>query len=404
MPEPLLVVVPGHWAPLAEHLAARGHPVYGHVGGRPSYNWYGRWTEATAAYGHIRQAFADAWAGAVDLEKTTRAVDDGGPLADHLAALPDKLASAAVLGDVFERVVRDKGIGAVVVVCSYDATGRTAVLAGKRAGVPVVHVAHSCQSAAPADAWYAARDPGDVLCVPGERDADWWRTCLDAFPELAPADLTIETTGHALWDGYAGLTRNFPVKGTPQRVLWACESGDSPAQTEAIWHSRAVPTMAWQAFLEAGRRERWAVVLKGRIGESGERRHQWEAEAREALGAERVRYTDAAPQDVLPNVDVAVVQDSNLGVEALKLGIPVVSITRNGGCLFSDNPAAGVWVVDGVNGGRPDLGDRIRYAVGAALEHTDFPLCRAESVRYDGGTGTALARVAEVIEGVAQRA
>lgn len=407
MKAPIFVVAPGHWRPLVDALIERGHDdVYSLLGSRPSYNFYGPWLAGEQHFSALKQTLHLSWAGAVDLEKTVCAVAGTDwaateALSTEVGALRERLCSAIVLGQLFEQVMRDKGIKAMIVGCSYDPTGRTAVLAAQRAGVPVIHVTHGCQSAAPQDAWYAARDPGDVLCVPGERDGAWWHTCTEAYNVVAPSDgRAYHVTGHPLWDGYATLQR----RGQPRVpvVLWACESGANAAQTPAIWSSREVPTHAWGTFLAASKGMPWQVVLKGRVGEDGYRRQDWETEARQVLGAQRVTYTDAAPEEVLPDVDVVVCQDSNLGVEALMLGIPVVSITRAGGGLFE--PDGSVVVLRGGDSwfGAADL----RYSIEQLIKYPPAPaVLKEEAAHYNRGVdGLAMARVVGVIEEVAGRA
>lgn len=411
MPEPVFFVGPGHWRPLVDALLAHGWDantgVYSLLGAKPSYNWYGPWLAGEQHFSALKQTLHLSWAGAVDLEKTVCAVagdaaEVRGALEAAVGALREQLGSAIVLGQLFEQVMRDKGIKAMIVGCSYDPTGRTAVLAAQRAGVPVIHVTHGCQSAAPQDAWYAARDPGDVLCVPGQRDVAWWQECLRAHAEQrgTPAQVDIRVTGHPLWDGYATLQR----RGQPRVpvVLWACESGANAAQTPAIWASREVPTHAWGKFLAASKGMPWQVVLKGRVGEDGYRRQDWETEARQVLGEQRVTYTDAAPEEVLPDVDVVVCQDSNLGVEALMLGSPVVSITRAGGGLFE--PDGSVVVLRGGDSwfGAADL----RYSIEQLIKYPPAPaVLKEEAAHYNRGVdGLAMARVVGVIEEVAGRA
>jgi hypothetical protein len=408
-PPAVFVAGPRHWRDLGDALAKRGLEVYGLFSGRPTYNWFPRFIEAEQDHRQMREALLLAEPGRIDLQKSCIAVadpEDGNlELQTRLVALRADLAWAYAMRRAIGPLLTEKWCSAVVTTCTYDPLGRTVVAAARDAGVPVVHVAHSCQSAAPEDAWYAAKDPGDVLCVPGERDRQWWLECIEAFDAPALEGFRLEVTGHPLWDHHW----EAPLAETAEAptVLWACESGASAAQTPRLWRSRETPIEAWQSFLRAMgdlgdvRRNGHPpqLILKARDWEDANLCEAWHAEAVGVLGADRVLTTNAAPEDILSKADVVVCQDSNLGVEALIRGVPVVSLTRDGGCLFDPQPGGSATVL---NAHKPRLELGLGNALRAVLEHPPLnrEAIREEAARYCAPGGAGMAAVCGVIEEV----
>lgn len=410
----LFLAAPAHWTPLADTLRERGNTVHSLLGGRPNYDWYARWLQFEQEYRAMRLVLDKAQAGTTDLERSCRAIPDSADgwqeLQEKLQGLSHALARAYALRRAVADVVENQGCTTVVTTCTYDPIGRIVVQAARDRGVPVVHVTHACQTAAPQDAWYCASDPGDVLCVPGERDKQWWVDCLASDPpELAPR---IEVTGHPLWDIHWSNGWEDTIPHQPPVVLWACESGASPAQTPRIWQSREAPINAWQSFLRAlgspGLRDFQRggqplhLLLKVREGESHDLIDTWVQEAKDVLGTERVTVSEEPVHRVVPRADVVLCQDSNLGVEGLILGVPVVSLTRDGGGLFTTRKDGTVTVL---HLGAPGLEGTIAHVLDYLLKQTPTrAACRDAAMSYARSGGTSMDDACQVIEEVASHA
>jgi len=381
----LAVLVPEHWLPLADALRAAGHAVRL----LPDWQPLVRHREALdVALAEVRDALTAAGTDPLLLS-----------LVDALPVLATRAQAVreTVLGHPDPPA--DGAPEALVVTCTTDATGRAAVQAGRERGIPVLHVTHACQSLDPRLAAWArtAPGPGEWVLVPGERDAAWW---AQANPGLV-AQGRVRVTGHALWDGYAALTRDTSPREKPV-VLWACESGASPWQSAETWHSRAVPALAYRAFLDAlhtlgARGTVCTVILKARAGEEPAVLQQWMREAFDVLrgSGHDLVVSIEPPAAVLPRCDVVVCQQSNIGVEALLLGVPVLNLARAGSTLLdehvptfhlaSDTPGvAREWLVE---------------ALDLALSGRSARDWQAIGRHYHAGTGDgrSLARVVDTI-------
>lgn len=262
----------------------------------------------------------------LELEKSARAT---GAVMETLEQVHDlyrcSQLSYALLSHLTEQH-RRAAYTAFVTTCTYDLLGATLVFLGKQLGVPVVHVQHACTAFEPEEAWFCREYSGDLVLVPGERDREWWQHC-------AP-DVQVEVAGNPLWDKYATLRR---VPHTGKVVLWAAESGANADQTPRYWESRNVPQRAWHAFLGALRQyeEPLEVLIKFRRGEDLAFCEQSEADLRRMGRQHSIHFLQSEPlEEELLRCDLVVCQESNLGIEALHLGIPVASWTRSGQRLF----------------------------------------------------------------------
>ena len=348
-------------------------------------------------------------AAVLDLRKAIGCVED--------AALRRELAAVvANLGNPLARVIgiyttahhavaalssAERKHALLVTTCTYDPPGRALAAVARETGLPLVHLAHACQSGPPEGAWYAGEVPGDWLLVPGERDAAWWEASCLAHA-TAPQ---IVVTGQPLWDGYARLVRQ-PV--TPPQLVWLAESGAHPTMQPGTWTSRDVPQRAWQAFLAAlaslPADLEWQLCLKTRSGEDPALVERWMADLFDWEFGHVVTHTDAWLQEVLPGAAVVVGQDSNGLLEAAHLGIPCLSITRRGGALFA--PEDPVLVLDG-EGDPDELAQLLAPPLGALLRRPpadgrEAAALRAMARRYNAGAdGRGLVRTVATLQGIA---
>lgn len=387
----VLLVAPGHWRPLVDALI----PVFGEhdvaslLGGQPSYNIY----EAFQHAQREREGYADlldyTQSGGIDVAKMLRAVEAPAEVRELIEGLPIQLQMAYTLRRTIEFAHQQQPFSAIITTCTYDPIGLSVLLEAKHQGISCVYVHHGCHAVTPEDAWYCRDYLADVICCPGERDAQWWRRCLgeDLWRQPVPR---IEVTGQPLWDCYATTQR---VSHEKPCVLWAAESGANPGQTPAIYRSRDVPERAWQAFLHAMKEIETPceIVLKVRTGEDPEVIQRWMNDLHDWELEHEVTVSSQLSWDVLSRVDVVVCQDSSIGVEALCLGIPVISITREGGELFK--------LPVPVLSGKHELSGYLHREIKKALRGDSVT---PEAAYYNRGIdGSAMARVVQVISDVA---
>lgn len=327
-------VIPRTWFFLADALRAAGHDVVTVPADLP-------WLPGT-------HPLDPSWHAAIlDLRKAIRAIEGLG--GTEVSTLLNGLGEGISLAEGVRRLIHEERPDAVLCVCASDLRGRAAVLAAREVGVPSIHVSHACPTGVPEEAWYAAEAPGDWVCLAGERDVTWWQRCMETHrpAEDDRRETVYAVTGNPLWDAYAAAPP-VPARGDVPTVLWACETGDNDWQTPQLWESRDVPERAWRAFLEAittlQKEKPVRVILKIRGGEDAETLRRWITEASEAWrdlpGVLSVAVSQQPPIDVLPEADVVVCQQSNIGIEALMLGKPLVVIGRRGADLFPADGAA----------------------------------------------------------------
>ncbi|HYE58555.1 MAG TPA: glycosyltransferase [Rhodothermales bacterium] len=300
----VVCAIPFWLVPLAEALAEKGHEVH-HL-------WP---VQGGGEYAHVT-----AIAG-VDLKKALLATNAAPEVTEEIS----RLASHASMGArLFDGIVQLKP-DAVVVGYTADPNGRAALAAAKHLNVPLIHVQHNCNALVPEDAWFLRDAPGDVVLAPGERDRQWWARC-------AP-DAKVVVCGHPMWDAYATLQRGALLAGKPV-VCWIAESGANATQSPLVYQFKDAPERAWQGFLGAIKllKKDVRVVVKVRPMEDRAVIDRWVRDA-EVAGLD-AHVTDAPCKEVLPWVDLVVHQQSNAGVEALHLGIPVVTLTRPGVTLL----------------------------------------------------------------------
>lgn len=325
-------LVPGQWRFLVDALHERVN-TSSLCAGQVSGDLYELDLDVEEQLARLRGVLAACDGGMLDLLKAVRVVE-GEEIEARLRDVPDQLLLAYRIRALVTLAHQQEPISVLVTTCTYDVLGNTLVLVGKELGIPVIHVQHNCHAFVPEDAWFCKEAPGDLVLVPGERDVEWWRRCNP--------NVQVEVTGNPLWDRYATLQR---VPHKRKTVVWAAESGANAAQTPAYWESRDVPAHAWIAFLEAVQHieKPVEVVIKLRKGELYHMVDGWANSAYNALLEEPPQpmltphslvFSQEEPYEVLPHVDVLVCQESNFGVEALHLGVPVVSIVRNGMSLL----------------------------------------------------------------------
>lgn len=302
----IFVAVPSQWEFLAAALRQEGHEV------RSVHEGYAHYPLHSLATGD---------APLTDLRKAIAATTpaDALPLVNRLL---DKVGDHEALACFVRQGAQD--CQAIVVTYTADVLGRAAIEAGRAWGVPVIHVQHACYSVLPEDAWYLRDTPGDLVLAPGERDRHWWGRCA---PEAK-----VVVTGQPLWDSYHGMQRT-PTD--PPTILWVCESGANAYQSPTIWQHRDTPERAYALFLAALQQVETptTLLLKARDGEETALVRRWVQQAVDALRGTRVvdiALSTERPQDVLPEVSLAVGVQSNLLVEAMHLNIPTLSIAHLG--------------------------------------------------------------------------
>lgn len=398
----LLFVAPAHWAPVKDALVAaipNGEDrVHSLLGGQPSYGFYGTFLDVQKERNALRGVIDAAWSGAVDLERCVAGIQPHEDIAKHLGSLNHNLGLAYTLRRLVTLLVEKHALNTVVTTCTFDLFGRTLVEACEEHDLPLIHLQHACSAIPPEDATYLRDTPGDLVLVPGEREVAWWKACS---PETK-----VIVTGHPLWDGYASLERRVKEPDELPVVVWAAASGANDWQTPQTWATRSVPTLAWQGFLESISRlkRQVRIVLLVRQGEDPELVQRWVNE----LNAARLKVEPDAPQpaiavsqvppmEMLPEADVVIAQQSNLLVEAMTLGIPVIDVTRDGQELFSESdglPTVKVLPYD--DPGR--LGEFFAGTMEAVLQFPHLTACKDVAARFNAGVdGRAMERVCQEV-------
>jgi hypothetical protein len=362
----ICAVLPNWQSPLAQGLANHGLEV--------EHLWA---HEAGSDYAHIVPIAG------IDLLKALRATGADDLLLDLFMQLPANASRSAAL---FEGIVERKP-DVVVVSYTADVCGKAALAAAKFLDVPVVHVSHFCASLDAHDAPFLRDAPGDVVCVGGERDRDWWKVC-------AP-NADVRVTGLPQFDWTVGREpRQRPLKPT---IAYVCESGTNAYQSPRVWQFRDVPERTWTAFLSAMKRidRPVKVLLKARSGEDATLCNRWLREAQE--GGMDVSLTDDHMGHVLPEVDYVLGQQTNAMLEAALCGVPTIAnVTRPGVTMLEGE-------VPSVSGLAGDLDDRLLELIRDGLDgHAMTPTrCKEIAARYQVPGGGSMARVAEVVREVA---
>ncbi len=322
----LLAVVPVYWYPLVQALRDAGHDVFWpsqkHDIGTPV---LAQCEEAAASF---EQAFNSAWQtsefmlGRLDAEKAILA--QGADPSVVFEFLPTRLTQSYGMRMMVTALAKEHLIDGVVTTCTYDPSGRAAAVAARETNVPLVHVEHACVGGGKEYSWYMREMPGDVICVPGERDAEWWKG----------TGAQIEITGHPLWDDYIGIEHT----GAQRTVLWGVQAsgGVNAVQTPLTWKYREHPDQVWTAFLEALQvcsEHIDQVIIKFRNSEAPEFVDRI-ATSIPRIEDVKIFLSTEYPQEVLPRVSLAVGLESNLQVEAMHLGIPCIAITQPGLSTF----------------------------------------------------------------------
>lgn len=371
MPD-IALVAPGYWKPLAEALPGYGVGVH-HI-----------WANRVGRNDDLRNAVQAA---ALELKKGLLCSDAPPEALEHLDRLASNLEIGIAITDRLEELLPD----AVVVTHTGDPLGRIAVEYAKRLGIPSIHVQHACVTDPPEDAWFDRESPGDYVLAAGERDREWWRRCNP--------DANVTVTGHPLWDHLATLEWQ-PTD--PPLVVWLAQS-DQPLrdqmQTRDYWRSRAVPQRAWQGFLQAVRAlPDLRFLVKLRQGEHGPVVDQWRADA----DGVPITFSDEPLAKVLPEAALVIGQDSNGLVEALHLGIPVISLTRPGSELFRNDFVTVLFVEDW-------FADRLAVAIRQAVPSPPLPQLattrRETALRFNLGAadGKSMERVCQKIAEIASK-
>ena len=392
-----LVVAPEHWRPLVQALLPvfGEHDVANFMGGRPSYNLYEAVRTAHQEQDVLHRLLGFTSPASIDVAKAVRATGAAPELKEAIDALPHQLETAYLLKRMVLLAHEQQPFSVIVTTCTYDPIGMSMLSAARELGVPLVYVHHGCHSITPEDAWYVRDYRADWTLCPGDRDREWWHAC-------APDYRNIEVTGHPLWDVYAAARDREPPQHTLPVVLWAAESGANAAQTPAIWGSRDVPERAFAAFLAGVARleQSVEVMIKVRSGESEELVQRWAQQTGDALCDTKHHFSFSSEDayEALLRADVVVCQDSSIGVEALHLGLPVISITRPGGCLFD---GSGAIVLNGKN---PILDSELHHGIERVLEEGQkFGADHPDTAMYynRGVDGRAMERVVGKIAEVA---
>jgi len=318
----ILVLVPGHWSPLFDALKQAGHDV---LWPREEHEVLtpimARCEQVTEQF---HRDFMLAWEtpeymlGRLDPHKAVLAM--GGDPAHAFNLIPATITQSYGVRLLVNALAKEQLIDGVVVTCTYDPPGRAAAVAARETNLPLVHIEHACVGGEKEYSWYMRELPGDVICVPGERDAAWWKD----------TGAQIEITGHPLWDGYTQIAHT----GARRTLLWSVQNpgGPNALQTPMTWKYREHPDQVWEAFLQsvhACQDDIDHLIIKFRASEEKEFIERRAARI-PALKDVEVLLTDEDPQDVLPRASLVVGLESNLQAEAMHLGIPCVTITQPG--------------------------------------------------------------------------
>jgi len=272
-----------------------------------------------------------------------------------LRALAGVAVRTRTMSAILERIAERAGLAAVVLGFDTIAAGRAAAATARRLGVPTVHVPHGVLARPRVPMrWQGAQVFADAVCAPGPYSHAGY-VAQGVRPDA------VRLTGSPRWDLYAALDAAARAR---CREAVAAALGLDPAAPLVVYgatwvergtaHSCAHQQAALAAYrqvLEGVRRlarRRVQLVVKLHPGEWSRPSADgpsllagYHGVARRA-GVERVVVTAGYKTELIAAADALVVLNSNLGIEGLLCGRPVVNVPLlpvEHDCLFADEPA-----------------------------------------------------------------
>jgi Glycosyl transferases group 1 len=257
--------------------------------------------------------------------------------AGFLGTLDDAAGKTAAVAAVLEALAARGDLAGVVLGYDMVPPGRAAVAVARRLGLPTVHVPHAVFPRPRVEmSFQGSRSYADVVCAPGE-----FSRARYLAAGAAPAGVMV--TGAPRWDGYAAIDDAARVR---MRAAAAAGLGlDAGAPIVLFgpsWIERSTANAAqhvagglavYRGVLAAVRAHPGTqLVVKlhpGELSRPGLRTEAlltgWHGVAARA-GADRVVVTGAFREELVASADVVVSVNSNLGLEALLCGRPLVNV------------------------------------------------------------------------------
>lgn len=327
-----------------------------------------------------------------------------GILAETLEA---SLAEEIILTEGLRRCARELDLRAIVVHQDICRDTKTLVLTGKRLGIPSFHLLHGFPNGSVNSIHLREPSASEVVAV----YSDWLKRIYESFG-FPPHSLIV--TGNPEWDVYAG-----PL--TPAQRRQACHSLDlDPARTTVTYaltyidrlnplcliHKRYVEKTT-EAVVETfaalgSKHPDWQFVLRPHPNDPDAPR-QLEALASQA-GLRNWRIdTITKSTGCVAMTDAMVCTHSNMGIEAILAGKPVVNVVLKEWCNGVFDAGMGPLFLDDDAVRTVGTTGEIAPAIEAALldenEQSRFLRLRPGSVtRFNGpNDGRAAERVAQAV-------
>jgi len=331
--------------------------------------------------------------------------------------LLDAAREVATVTVLVEALARDGALAGVVLGFDTIPAGRAAVAAARRLGVPTIHVPHAVLGRPRVRIpWQGSQLYANVVCAPGEFSRAGY-LAAGARPEA------IALTGSPRWDQYAALDE--PAR-LAHRAAVSCALRLDPSAPILVygpsWLERSTANSCrhltasldiYQGVLAAVRAHAARgvqLVVKLHPGELGRPGldpasllEGYAGVARRA-GVERIAITAGYKEELLAAADLVLTVNSNLALEALLCGRPVVNaplLAEEADVLFAPQ--------DGVDGGVLALRHAGETAAAVSQVLADAGL-RARLAARAGETvhryvhapdGHASERVASLVRGLA---
>jgi hypothetical protein len=254
-----------------------------------------------------------------------------------VATLDDAAGKVAVVAAVLDALAGRGELAGAVLGWDMVPPGRAAVAVARRLGVPTVHVPHAVFPRPRVEmAFQGTRSYADVVCAPGEFSRA--RYLAAGAP---PGGVVV--TGAPRWDGYAAVDDAARAR---LRAAAAARLGLDPGAPIVLfgpsWIERSTANAAqhvagalaiYRGVLAAmcAHPEAQLVVKlhPGELSRPGLGTEAllagWHGVAARA-GARRVVVTGGFREELVASADVAVAVNSNLGLEALLCGRPLLNV------------------------------------------------------------------------------
>ena len=255
-----------------------------------------------------------------------------------LRLLGRDIAEEILLVELIRRCAGQRDLRLIVVQEDYGRDTRTAIQAAHRYGVPALHILHGIpyQTQAGHDVLEA-----DMIAAQGDRAR---AVCIDEG--MAPDRVVV--TGNPDWDRYAetaqpaernracaklGLDPARPIVGYAATFTHAFSAASARFPH---YHSKTTQAVI-DAFVQLQQRHTdWQFVLRPHPGDTRPAEETLQC-AREASLVHAALSTNTA-YDFLTPLDVLLCTHSNIGVEGLILGVPVINVAIDaiGGPVFEE--------------------------------------------------------------------